>query len=325
MYDLDTLNNYFPLSSCSGERSEILSYQGQLRTAPKNMVIKKSLEDGNGGKAVLPSVDTLNSLQITTGIQGKPYSYAQLITYAIATSSSQKMTLSELYKWCIDNFPYFKETPNQGWKNSIRHNLSLNRNFIRIPRPINEPGKGSYWTLNRAVLKNGADASNRLKNYRHYNAFSKKNGFNQFIKLSTDNNLLYQHPTQLSYHPQENINMSQSSINNFNLQMASSPDMQKVLHSHLFEYYPTFYNHPVSASSSMRPYNMPLYNSVLQENTQYSLDSSYYHQSNKAQEGLLFDILQYQQFELHHANKTKLSPNKDSLVTQSIFLHQSSF
>ena len=88
-----------------------------------------------------------SSFEITLGVSGKPYSYAQLITYAISTSKSGKLTLSEIYGWCIDNFPWFSQQLGQGWKNSIRHNLSLNKSFVKVARPINEPGKGSYWTL----------------------------------------------------------------------------------------------------------------------------------------------------------------------------------
>ncbi|ORY72855.1 fork head transcription factor, partial [Neocallimastix californiae] len=75
-----------------------------------------------------------------------PYSYATLISYAIQTHPNKQMTLNEIYTWITDHYPYYKKAGN-GWKNSIRHNLSLNRLFIRVPRPINEPGKGSYWTV----------------------------------------------------------------------------------------------------------------------------------------------------------------------------------
>nr|VZI23160.1 unnamed protein product [Spirometra erinaceieuropaei] len=75
-----------------------------------------------------------------------PYSYAQLIIQAIASAPNRRLALSDIYAYIYCNFPYYK--PNQkGWQNSIRHNLSLNRYFIRVPRSQEEPGKGAFWRL----------------------------------------------------------------------------------------------------------------------------------------------------------------------------------
>jgi len=60
-------------------------------------------------------------------------------------SPRQKLTLSELYESIECRFPYYK-TAKGGWKNSVRHTLSLNKCFVSVARPPTEPGKGAYWT-----------------------------------------------------------------------------------------------------------------------------------------------------------------------------------
>jgi forkhead box protein J2/3 len=78
------------------------------------------------------------------------YPYSTLIRYAIKGSPNQKLLLEDIYYAIESRFPYFRTAPS-GWKNSVRHNLSLNPCFEKVPRPLTDRGKGSYWTVNDGV------------------------------------------------------------------------------------------------------------------------------------------------------------------------------
>ncbi|XP_011497567.1 PREDICTED: forkhead box protein J1-B-like [Ceratosolen solmsi marchali] len=82
-----------------------------------------------------------------------PYSYATLICLAMRANNN-KVTLSNIYAWIRENFMFYKNA-DPSWQNSIRHNLSLNKCFVKLPRSKDEPGKGGFWKLDLERLEEG--------------------------------------------------------------------------------------------------------------------------------------------------------------------------
>ncbi|XP_030885140.1 forkhead box protein K1 isoform X2 [Leptonychotes weddellii] len=99
-----------------------------------------------------------------------PYSYAQLIVQAISSAPDRQLTLSGIYAHITKHHPYYR-TAEKGWQNSIRHNLSLNRYFIKVPRSQEEPGKGSFWRIDPASEAKLVEQAFRKRRQRGVSCF----------------------------------------------------------------------------------------------------------------------------------------------------------
>ncbi|NXT58164.1 FOXM1 protein, partial [Pluvianellus socialis] len=99
----------------------------------------------NSVAAAIPTTAAATSSSWQDSVSERPpYSYMAMIQFAINSTEKKRMTLKDIYTWIEDHFPYFKHVAKPGWKNSIRHNLSLHDMFVR---ETSANGKISFWTI----------------------------------------------------------------------------------------------------------------------------------------------------------------------------------
>ncbi|CAG8519089.1 3838_t:CDS:1 [Paraglomus occultum] len=131
--NIEDIENTTPTSPLSGKQMK------RTRTTPSPKI--KSPGSIRRGKYLPSNLSTHQDPKKKPG-----FSYASLIGQAILQSPTRRLTLAEIYEWIAKTYPYYR-VAGPGWQNSIRHNLSLNKSFVRIEKPSSEPGKGSHWTI----------------------------------------------------------------------------------------------------------------------------------------------------------------------------------
>uniref|UniRef100_A0A3Q3EQ49 Si:ch211-145o7.3 n=1 Tax=Labrus bergylta TaxID=56723 RepID=A0A3Q3EQ49_9LABR len=96
----------------------------------------------------LPQLEASQPTQPLPPASSKPpYSFSSLIFMAIEDSPDKRLPVKDIYEWIVNNFPFYR-TASGGWRNSVRHNLSLSKSFRRIQRDKSQcVGKGSLWCV----------------------------------------------------------------------------------------------------------------------------------------------------------------------------------
>lgn len=143
-----TLSEYAPPGSMPRHRSSPGPVSRTIqRSASTTEAVVDTINSRKGRNPPgLKRADTAPALTSADGHVKPQWSYAALIGQAIFSTVDHKMSLADVYGYIMAAYPYYRKE-DQGWQNSIRHNLSLNECFVKTVRGPHNPGKGCLWAI----------------------------------------------------------------------------------------------------------------------------------------------------------------------------------
>nr|POE68813.1 forkhead box protein o4 [Quercus suber] len=159
-------NEFVPTVLPPAQASDDVTYNGfqdacnhadtadQTRTRVDGCAIRQGNRSGN--------VDGIDGT--TADLEGDEQCYAKLLFRALIEAPGNSLDLKSLYKWIELNSNKSKGPDNHGWRNSVRHNLSMNGAFVRIGyTPYSRHTAKTCWKLTDEAIREGIQSTTRYR------------------------------------------------------------------------------------------------------------------------------------------------------------------
>lgn len=185
--------------------------------------------------------------EIGTATQKPPYTYASLITQALAAQADEdgKMLVSEMCEWMAGVYPFYgAKEKGSDWQSAVRHNLNADKRFKRIERTPTDGGKGNFWTLRKEEWSNFDGLE--LKRLKFDAKAVVVNGLKPEVKAVSG-------PQAEVNKPSSGISAEVKTVVPRAMDSATSRSIGSVARSDLGAHHRLVITHPASTPSSLKP------------------------------------------------------------------------
>jgi hypothetical protein len=133
-------------------------------TIQQDLSVSENTSDSVNDAEEEPSKTSNSDADDKNSLLKPPKPYLEIIADAILSNDNKMMQLHEIYYFMEKKYEYFLRNINKSWRNSVRHNLSLNECFMKAGRGTN--GKGNYWKIHPLCETEFMRGNFRRKNFK---------------------------------------------------------------------------------------------------------------------------------------------------------------